>query len=234
MSLVQVSRTDGAAVVAFARPPANAFNLALVEEFSAWLEELSNAPPRDGLIITGSGAAFSGGVDFKEAPRYSPDQKRRMVQAINRTITLLYGFPGATVAAVNGHAIGGAFVVMLGCDARLGARSADTKLALSEVTAGIPYPACPMEVVKAELQPQVRRILVLTGKAISPEEAHALGIIDELVPPDRLIARAVEVARSRSALPSYLRVKEQLKRDTLRRMSEIVATRDDPMLDHWV
>jgi hypothetical protein len=36
---------------------------------------------------------------------------------------------------------------MLGCDARLGALSADAKLALSEVTAGIPYPACPMEVV---------------------------------------------------------------------------------------
>jgi hypothetical protein len=49
-----------------------------------------------------------------------------------------------------------------------------------------------------------------------------------------LIARAVDVARSRSALPSYVRVKEQLKRDTLQRMSEIVAKRDDPMLEHWI
>lgn len=234
MSLVQLSRIDDVAVATFARPPANAFNLDLVEEFSARLEALTRAPPRNGLIVTGSGAAFSGGVDFKEAPRYSPEQRRRMVQAINRTITLLYGFSGATVAAVNGHAIGGAFVVMLGCDARLGVQSANTKLVLSEVTAGIPYPACPMEVVKAELEPQARRVLVLTGSAISPDEARSLGILDELVSPDRLIARAVEVAKQRSALPSYLRVKEQLKRDRLRRMGEIVEAGDDPMLAHWI
>lgn len=91
-----------------------------------------------------------------------------------------------------------------------------------------------MEIVKAELEPQVRRVLVLTGNVISPEKAHALGIIDELVPADRLIARAVEVARLLSALPSYVRVKEQLKRDTLKRMREIVAAQNDPMLERWV
>lgn len=123
---------------------------------------------------------------------------------------------------------------MLGCDARLGVSSARMKLALSEVTAGIPYCACPMEIVKAELEPQVRRVLVLTGNVISPEKAHALGIIDELVPADRLIARAVEVARLRSALPSYVRVKEPQNRDTLKRMREIVAAQNDPMLERWV
>jgi enoyl-CoA hydratase len=233
MSLVRTASIDDAVVVTFARPPANAFNLAFVEEFAACLDNLAKDPPRDGLVVTGDGAAFSGGVDFKEMPNYSPAEKRRLVQAINRTITTLYGFPRATVAAVNGHAIGGAFVVMLGCDHRLASPS-DAKFALSEVTAGIPYPACPMEVVKAELQPQVRRVLVLTGKAISPEQAHALGVVDELVPRAGLIARAVELARSHSALPSYARVKEQLKRDTLERMKAIVAAGDDAMLRHWV
>jgi enoyl-CoA hydratase/carnithine racemase len=91
-----------------------------------------------------------------------------------------------------------------------------------------------MEVVNAELDSQLRRVLVLTGKVISPDQAHAFGIVDELVPPDRLIARAIEVARSFSALPSYARVKEQLRRGTLDRMKAIVATGDDPMLRHWV
>lgn len=234
MAFIRTSSIDEAVVLAFARPPANAFNLAFVEEFSACLSSLAADPPRGGLVVTGEGAVFSGGVDFKEMPTYAAAEKRRMIEAINRMITLLYGFPRATVAAVNGHAAGGAFVVLLGCDARLAVPSAETKLALSEVTAGIPYPACPMEVVKAELQPHVRRVLALTGQVIAPQQAQAFGIIDELVPPDRLIARAVELARSRSALPSYVRVKEQLKRDVLQRMNEIVATRDDPMLEHWV
>jgi enoyl-CoA hydratase len=156
-----------------------------------------------------------------------------MVQGINRMITALYGVASPTVAAVNGHAIGGGLVVVLACDVRLAAPS-NAKLALSEVAAGIPYPACPMEIVKAELAPAVRRRLVLSGEAVSPTEAQGLGIVDELVSADRIVARAVELAKKRSALAAYARVKEQLKSDTLQRMKSIVAGAADPMLDHWV
>ncbi|MEQ1866521.1 MAG: enoyl-CoA hydratase/isomerase family protein [Micropepsaceae bacterium] len=233
MPLIQTSKEGDTLVVTFARPPANAFNLALIEELAACFEDAAAVPPPGGLVVTGDGAVFSGGVDFKEAPRYTAEEKRRMVQGINRMITALYGIPRATVAAVNGHAIGGGFVVMLACDARLGVPS-NAKLALSEVAAGIPYPACPMEIVKAELAPDIRRRLVLSGGPISPAEAHILGIVDELVAADRLVSRAVDLARARSALPAYARVKEQLKRDTLQRMRAIVADAKDPMLDHWV
>lgn len=233
MPLIQTSKEGDTLVVTFARPPANAFNLALIEELAACFEDAAAVPPPGGLVVTGDDAVFSGGVDFKEAPRYTAEEKRRMVQGINRMITALYGIPRATVAAVNGHAIGGGFVVMLACDARLGVPS-NAKLALSEVAAGIPYPACPMEIVKAELAPDIRRRLVLSGGPISPAEAHILGIVDELVAADRLVSRAVDLARARSALPAYARVKEQLKRDTLQRMRAIVADAKDPMLDHWV
>ena len=233
MPHIRTSDEVGTLIVTFARPPANAFNLALIEELAACFEGAAAAPSPGGLVVTGDGAVFSGGVDFKEAPRYTAEEKRRMVQGINRMITALYGVPCPTVAAVNGHAIGGGFVVMLACDVRVAAPT-NAKLALGEVAAGIPYPACPMEIVNAELAPDVRRRLVLSGEPISPAEAHSLGIIDELVSADRLIARAAELARARSALPAYARVKEQLKRDTLQRMKAIVAGAEDPMLDHWV
>ena len=233
MPLIRTSTEGDTLIVTFARPPANAFNLALMEELASCFENAATAPPPGGLVVTGDGTVFSGGVDFKEAPRYSADEKRRMVQGINRMITALYGVPHATVAAVNGHAIGGGFVVMLACDMRV-ATPSNAKLALSEVAAGIPYPACPMEIVKAELNPDIRRRLVLSGEPISPGEARTLGIVDELIPTEQLIARAVELARTRSALPAYARVKEQLKRDTLKRMQAIVAGADDPMLEHWV
>lgn len=232
MPLIRISTEGDTLIVTFARPPANAFNLALMEELASCFENAATAPPPGGLVVTGDGTVFSGGVDFKEAPRYSADEKRRTVQGINRMITALYGIPSATVAAVNGHAIGGGFVVMLACDARV-AMPSSAKLALSEVAAGIPYPACPMEIVKAELAPDVRRRLVLSGEPISPAEVHTLGIVDELVP-ERLVPRAVELAKTRSALPAYARVKEQLKRDTLQRLKAIMAAADDPMLEHWV
>lgn len=229
MTFVNVTREGDTAIVAFSRPPLNAFNLELVEELHERVEELAIEPPRGGLVLTGDGAAFSAGVDFKETPYYSDDQRARLVRMINAGVTLLYGFPTATVAAVNGHAIGGAFVMVLACDTRLAADT-QAKLGLTEVTAGIPYPAAPIAVVEAEIEPSYRRNLVLSGELIDPATALAHALVDEVVAPRQLIARAVELARMRSSASAYAVVKEQLKGAALSRMREVVASGHDPLL----
>lgn len=233
MPLIRIERQGDTAVVVFARPPVNAFNLSFVNEFHMRLDELARDVPAGGVVVTGEGRAFSGGADFKEAPGYTAEQKRQMISHINHAIAILYGLPTATVAAVNGHAIGGAFVVMLACDTRIAADT-DARLGLTEVTAGIPYPACPMELLKAEIEPSYRRHLVLTGQTIGPGTARARGLLDELVEPQELLQRAVELAQMRAAAACYGPVKEQLRRDTLARMRAINDTSADPMLEHWV
>jgi enoyl-CoA hydratase len=233
MALIRIEWRAETAVLFFARPPVNAFNLGLVREFRAALEHMNEKAPSGGVVVTGDGPAFSGGVDFKEVPGYTVAEKAATITDINVMITLLYGLPTATVAAVNGHAIGGGFVVMLACDVRLGA-DADAQMGLTEVTAGIPYPACPMEVVNAEIEPAHRRHLVLSGETIGPQAAAAHGLVDELVGPEQMLERAVELARSRAGARSYARVKEQLRHETLLRMRALVATARDPMLDQWV
>jgi enoyl-CoA hydratase len=233
MALVRIEQRDDTVIIFFARPPANAFNLELTEELHAQLDALAANVPPGGVVVTGDGRTFSGGVDFKAVPSYTAEQRARMLGHVNASITTLYGLPTATVAAVNGHAIGGAFVVMLACDVRLAADT-DAKLGLTEVTAGIPYPACPMEVVQAEIEPSYRRHLVLSGEIIRPQTAHAHGLIDALVAPQELVSRAVDLARTRAAARSYARVKEQLKHDTLARMRAIIDASSDPMLGQWL
>jgi enoyl-CoA hydratase len=223
MSLVRVSRDGDTALVAFARPPLNAFTLELIDELHERLVELTSDPPRGGLVLTGDGATFSAGVDFKVAPGYSDEQRAHLVRTINAAIIALYGLPTATVAAVNGHAIGGAFVMMLACDARLAA-DRDCKLGLTEVTAGIPYPSAPLAVVEAEIEPSYRRHLVLSGELIDPRTALAHALVDEVVPSGALIAQAVELARARASAPVYAIVKEQLRHETLVRMRDLVAS----------
>jgi enoyl-CoA hydratase len=183
-------------------------------------------------VITGDGATFCGGVDFKAVPGYTAGEKVEMIGHINAAITLLYGLPTATVAAVNGHAIGAGLVLMLACDARLVA-GVHVKLGLTEVTAGIPYPACPLEVVKAEIEPGRRRHLVLSGDLLSPRDALVGGLVDELVALPDLLERAVELARRRAAAPAYEAVKRQLRADTVARMAELVASGRDPVLESW-
>lgn len=217
-------------LVAFARPPVNALDLALMEQLQERLEELAADVPRGGVVLTGDGEAFSAGVDLKEVPRYGADERARMVAHINTAVTVLYSLATATVAAVNGHAIGGGLVMALACDARLAA-DARCKLGLTEVTAGIPYPACPMEVVRAELDPSQRRHLVLSGELVEPRAALARGLIDEVVAPRELLGQAIELARSRASAPSYAVVKDQLKRDAAARMLEVLAGGRDPLLE---
>jgi enoyl-CoA hydratase len=230
--LTRVEQRGDTTIVAFSRPPVNAINLELVRDFHDSLVRVAVQAPPGGVVVTGDGPAFSAGVDFKELPGYTADQKAEMIGHINAAITVLYGLDTATVAAVNGHAIGGAFVVMLACDARLVARGG-AKLGLTEVTAGIPYPAGPMEVAKAEVEPGLRRHLVMSGELIGPQEAAAAGLVDEIVDPPRLLERAVELAQVRAAARSYADVKQQLRAETMSRLTAIVAGGRDPMLDRW-
>ncbi len=233
MTFIRMERQDDTAIVTFARPPANAFNLEFTEEFHARLDEIARDVPKGGVVVTGDGKIFSGGVDFKAVPGYTPEQAAAMIGHINASMTALYALPTATVAAVNGHAIGGAFVLMLACDVRIAAKG-DAKLGLTEVTAGIPYPACPMEVVRHEIEPAFRRHLVLTGEIINPDMAQAHGLIDEIVAPDKLLSRAVELAGMRAKAPAYARVKAQLKGGAIEKMRSIIRAGADPMFTGWM
>jgi enoyl-CoA hydratase len=229
VSQVKLESRSGTALVTFDRPPLNAFDLGFMDELHAALQQLAREPPSAGLVLSGAGPAFSAGVDFKLVPRYGPQDARAMLERVNSCVTLLYGLPTCTVAAVNGHAIGGGLIMALACDARLAA-DASMRLALTEITAGIPYPACPMEVLRGELEPSGRRRLVLSGEAVSAAQALELGLVDELVPPGELLDRAVELARSQAGAASYALVKQQLKGEALARMTAIVRERNDPLL----
>lgn len=225
MGFVEVSWHDGTAVVALTRPPVNALSHDMVEELRATWQELTENPP-NGVVLTGAGSVFCAGVDVKELAHHSDDQRRAMAAGINAMITLLYGLPTATVAAVNGHAIGAGVVLVLACDARFVADS-DLRLGLTEVTAGVSYPAGPMEVVKAELDPVMRRRLVLTGQLIDGPQARAAGLVDELAAAVELVERAVERAQTLASAPGYATVKRQLRGETLARMEAIV---NDPAI----
>lgn len=145
----------------------------------------------------------------------------------------LYTAPVPVVAALNGHALGGGVVLPLACDRRLIA-SGDISVGLTEVQAGVPYPAAAMHIVRAELRPAVARELCLTGRVLSPQEALALEVVDRVCAPDALVAQAVAHAAELAELPAYARVKQQLRQETAELTHVVVTQELDPMLDSWL
>ena len=211
---VTVDDRDGVRVLTLARPPVNAIDLPLVESLTEQLVEAEAATGCRALVLTGAGRAFSAGVDTLVVPAYDEAMRERMGLAINRMVHALYGLAKPTVAALGGHALGGGLVLALACDFRIGAEGA-YHLGLLEVTAGIPFPAVPLIVVKSELGPRAARRLALGGERITPSDPLAAEILDEIVPAARLLEVAIERAVALADLPGYAMVKRQLKDQTL-------------------
>jgi enoyl-CoA hydratase len=230
---VNVTTHDGVWLLSVARPPVNAIDLALVTEIDERLAEAEDSPACRAAVLTGSSAAFSAGIDVKVVPAYDAATRAEMIRAVNRMVLRLYGLPKPTVAAINGHALGGGLVVALACDFRFAA-AGSYQLGLTEVTAGIPFPAAPMIVVRSELDPGTARMLTLSGAVFGPADPLAARFVDRLLPHERLIEEAIQHAAQAASGPAYPAVKRQLKADALNEIARIVERDDDPLLRSWL
>ena len=215
------------------RPPANAMSPDMLADARAVLEELRVDEP-GAVVVTGRPGFFSAGVDLKIAPTLDRDGQRELVEGINGTFLAWYSFPRPVVAAVNGHAIAGGLILALCADRRIG--NGDGKLGLTELKAGIGYPAAAMAVVKAELRPSAARDLALRSELVSQEEGLELELLDEVVEPAQLEPRAFGVAEELAALPreAYARVKEQLRGEMVAALRARLDREADPMLTAWI
>ena len=218
---------NGVAVLSADRPPANALDLALLEEIVAAVQPFANDPPR-ALVLAGRPGFFSAGVDLKLAPTYEPEDRRRMVSAINAMALGVYELPCPVVGAITGHAVAGGLVLALCTDLRVA--SSAGRYGLTEVKVGIDYPQAAIGVVRAELAPHAARRLALGSELLGASECLHLGVFDELAEPDDVLPRALELATSLAAFPreTYARTKRELRAATATRLRAAAA--EDPLL----
>lgn len=234
-STVKIEQQDGIAIMYLDKPPVNAIDRRLVDDGMKCLLKISADKELRALIITGSGKCFSAGLDLKVVPYYSLSEQRQMVEELNDIVLKLYGFPIPTVAAVNGHAIAGGFILVLSCDYRIGTTS-ECKIGITESRVGIPFPTSTIEVLRAELSPMVARKMTLVGRNLSPEEAFQNGVFDELQQSDKVLSRAKEVAMDLGTMPrdAYAQIKHQLRENTIRRIQQVIDEGSDPLLNMWI
>jgi enoyl-CoA hydratase len=179
---------DGVALVKLNRPEKrNALSIALRTQVADALDALAADDAVNCVVLTGTGSAFSAGLDVTE---FGGDEanRRSLFESSERLFGTVARCPVPIVAAVNGPALAGGFVLALLCDVRLAGLRA--QFGFPEVGRYIPpsYAAA-----RAALAPGVARWLCLTGRSVDAGEAMRFGIVAEVVDDSRLEKRAVEI-----------------------------------------
>src|SRR6185503_19529560 len=131
----------------------------------------------------------------------------------------LLSFPKPTIAMMNGHATAGGLVLVLACDYRLGL-DGDYRIGLNEVAIGASYPKVALEIVRLRLTNQ-RVSELLLGAAIYPaKEALRLGIVDELIAPEKFEETVLRRAAKLGSYPkeAYAHTKRALVAEALERV----------------
>lgn len=221
----------GVLVLTADRPPANAMDVGLLRELVAEIDRITGDPP-PALVLAGRPGCFSAGADLKAVPGYGPQEQRQMVEGINAMALGVYSLPCPVVGAITGHAIAGGLVLALCTDLRVA--SSEGRYGLTEVKVGVPYPQAAIGVTAAELAPHAARALALGNQLIDAGECLRLGVFDEVLAPDDVLPRALELAAGLAAMPGevYARTKRELRGAAGERMRAAAA--EDPLLASWV
>ncbi len=225
---------DGIVTARLDRPPANALTADFLDEIENCFKRLDADPDARALVLKGYDKVFSAGMDLKILSTLDAAGQTAVVDALNRAYYAMYAFSKPMVAAVTGHAIAGGLFFLLCADYRVGAPT-NAKFGLSEVRVGVSFPVAPLEIATAELPTKVARQLMLSGQPVGAEEAQAHGILDELVAPEDVLARAVAKAGELAASPAeaYAQVKQQIRRPALETIKAAIELNSDPKRTGW-
>ena len=194
-----VTRSVGVATVALDRPPVNAVDLAVIEEFLRVVAELGDDRAVRAVIVTGRDRRFCAGADIAMLRDVSPENQRHARRWVDVQAGL-EGMEKPVIAAINGYALGGGAELALACDVRLMAR--DAAIGFPEIRLGIFPGAGGTQRLTRLVGPARALRLMMEGRRLTADEALAIGIVDEVVPADLLQQAALEMAGRLAAGPT--------------------------------
>lgn len=224
---------DGIRVLRMDHGKVSAMDIELCEAIVAELDAARSDAVR-GAVITGTGTAFSAGVDLYRIINDGPSYGARFLPVLDAMLRSALTFPKPLVAAVNGHAIAGGCILAAACDHRVMAEGTAV-IGVPELVVGVPFPALPLEIMAARVPATALRELVYTGRNLQVDEALAKGLVDEKCSADRLIDRACAVARQFASVPAeaFALTKETFYTAILHRVAQL-ADLNSRVAEAWM
>ncbi len=215
----------------------NALDTETLKELTLAFEKLASNRDVRCLILTGAGRSFSAGGDLEAVRRQTVDQTIAQNCALLKAVDVLERLPTPSIAALQGHALGGGFELALGATVRIASKSA--KVGFPEVRIGlIPGGGGTSRLMNLVPKAAALRLLV-TGEIIDADEALKIGLISDVVADDELANAAAQLAGEiASNGPLAIRAVREIFRlqcdgatagaqaETDRRLPEILASVD--------
>ena len=201
--VIELILNQAVATALLRRPPVNAFDLQMLDLLDAAIEHSEKAGVRCLVVRSENPGMFSAGADIAMLQAATErvggvDEMVAFARRFQRVLDRLERAPFATIAVIDGLALGGGLELALACDFRLA--GPDARMGLTETTLGL-VPGAGGTQRLAEVLGQARALqLVLTGRMVDAAEAHRIGLAD--LCPDGAQAAAGNLARELAARPA--------------------------------
>ena len=201
MNTIKVTIKDRLAIITLNRGKSNALNREMITELDDILKSIGADPAIGGVMIAGQENFFSAGLDLIELYTYSEEEAKSFWDLFLRFIANITAFSKPMVAAINGHSPAGGCVIAMACDTRVMAEGKFI-IGLNEVPVGIIVPHSIFELYSFWIGKANATRSLLEGKLFSPEEALAIGLVDEVVKQESILTAAERRIRKYMAFES--------------------------------
>jgi 2-(1,2-epoxy-1,2-dihydrophenyl)acetyl-CoA isomerase len=194
MTSLKTELSDGTLTLTIDRPKANAFDLALVGELQSAFKQAARDAQTRVLLLTGAGRIFGAGQDIEEIKAHGGDISFRehLLKTYNPLVLQIRQIEKPVIAAINGPCAGASLGVALACDLRIAVIEAWFKVGFSGI--GLVPDSGVSLLLPALIGLGRATEFALTNDPISADQALAWGMVNQVVPADRLMPESIALA----------------------------------------
>ncbi|KAM4697959.1 enoyl-CoA delta isomerase 1, mitochondrial [Rhinophrynus dorsalis] len=219
--LIELDEAKGVAVMKLNSPPVNSLSLEFLTEFSINMEKLEMDRGCRGLIVTSDvPKIFSAGLDITEMCGKSAEHYGEFWRAVQEMWLKLYGSNMVTIAAINGSSPAGGCLMAMCCDYRIMADNPKFAIGLNETQLGIVAPFWFKDTMTNILGNRMTEQSLQLGQMYPAPDALRIGLVDHLVPEDKVQSTAATVMAQWLSIPDHARqlTKSMMRKQTLDRL----------------
>lgn len=225
MSAITTERRDQVLVVHLDDGKANALSFDMIDGILTAIREAENDDQIGAVVVHGREGKFSAGFDL--GVMMADDQAAivNLVANGGELVRTLYGCSVPVVVASTGHALAAGALMLLGCDVRIGA-DVPAKVGLNEVAIKMVLPDWALTIAGARLSKRHMQRSIVNARITTPADAVDVGFLDEVVPADELLDRAIAIAAELAATldpRAYAGTIRAFRQETLDEMDTHIA-----------